>query len=164
MAEQEFDIVVIGGGPGGYLAAIRASQLGLHTALVEKESLGGVCLNWGCIPTKALLRNAEVLRLIRHSKDYGITVGEVAWDYESAYKRSRQVSNRLVRGVGFLMKKNRIAVFDGTASFLDGKQQEAKWFNGYKEFTSIVLMASLDLVSCSPASLYPPLTLQSPLP
>ncbi len=119
MAEQKFDVVVIGGGPGGYLAAIRASQLGLHTALVEKESLGGVCLNWGCIPTKALLRNAEVLRLIKHSKDYGISVGEVSWDYEPAYKRSRQVSNRLVRGVGFLMKKNQITVFEGKASFLD---------------------------------------------
>ena len=122
MAEKSFDVVVIGGGPGGYLSAIRASQLGLHTALVEKESLGGVCLNWGCIPTKALLRNAEVLRLVKNAKDYGITTGEISWDYEAAYKRSRQVSNRLVRGVGFLMKKNQIAVFDGEASFLDGNR------------------------------------------
>ncbi len=122
MAEKSFDVVVIGGGPGGYLSAIRASQLGLHTALVEKESLGGVCLNWGCIPTKALLRNAEVLRLVKNAKDYGITTGDISWDYEAAYKRSRQVSNRLVRGVGFLMKKNQIAVFDGEASFLDGNR------------------------------------------
>ncbi len=122
MAEKNFDVVVIGGGPGGYLAAIRASQLGMHTALVEKESLGGVCLNWGCIPTKALLRNAEVLRLVKNAKDYGITTGDVSWNYEAAYKRSRQVSNRLVKGVGFLMRKNQITVFDGEASFVDGNR------------------------------------------
>src|SRR5579875_1433376 len=107
MAETSFDLVVLGGGPGGYVAAIRAAQLGLRTALVERESLGGICLNWGCIPSKALLRNAEVLTLINHAKDFGITVGNVEADYAAALKRCLGVVEKQVKGVGFLMRKNK---------------------------------------------------------
>ncbi len=112
---QTYDVVVVGGGPGGYVAAIRASQLGLKTALVEKEWLGGVCLNVGCIPSKALLKNAEVAHLLRkRSREFGFSFENLELDYGSAVKRSRQVSSRLTRGVGFLMKKNNIEVFMGT--------------------------------------------------
>lgn len=107
-------MVIIGGGPGGYVAAIRAGQLGLKTALVEREHLGGVCLNWGCIPTKALLHNAEVIRLLDQGKTYGFSFDRdsLQVDYATAQKRSRQVSGRLVKGVGFLMKKNHVNVFE----------------------------------------------------
>ena len=115
MPDTQFDVVVVGGGPGGYVAAIRAGQLGLKVALVEKENLGGVCLNWGCIPTKALLRNAEVLTLVQESKEYGLTISGLEADWGAAVKRSRQVSERLVKGVGTLMKKNRVQVIEGTA-------------------------------------------------
>jgi dihydrolipoamide dehydrogenase len=112
----QFDVLVIGGGPGGYVAAIRAAQLGLKTAVVEREALGGVCLNWGCIPSKALLRNAELLNIIHEqSKDFGFSFDGFSADFEKAYKRSRQVSQRLVKGVGFLMKKNNIEVITGAA-------------------------------------------------
>jgi dihydrolipoamide dehydrogenase len=111
MPDTAFDLIVLGGGPGGYVAAIRAAQLGLHVALVEREFLGGVCLNIGCIPSKALLRNAEVVRTFQHAKDYGITVDKFTPDYAAAVARSRTVSNRLVKGVEFLMKKNKIQVF-----------------------------------------------------
>ncbi len=112
---QTYDVVVVGGGPGGYVAAIRASQLGLKTALVEKEWLGGVCLNVGCIPSKALLKNAEVAHLLRkRGREFGFSFENLDLDYGSAVKRSRQVSSRLTRGVGFLMKKNNIEVFMGT--------------------------------------------------
>jgi dihydrolipoamide dehydrogenase len=103
----------VGGGPGGYVAAIRASQLGLRTALVERESLGGICLNWGCIPSKALLRNAEVLTLVRNAKDFGITVGEVSADYSAAMRRCKVIVEKQVKGVAFLMRKNNVAVFTG---------------------------------------------------
>ncbi len=112
---QTYDVVVVGGGPGGYVAAIRASQLGLKTALVEKEWLGGVCLNVGCIPSKALLKNAEVAHLLRkRGREFGFSFENLDLDYGSAVKRSRQVSSRLTRGVRFLMKKNNIEVFMGT--------------------------------------------------
>jgi dihydrolipoamide dehydrogenase len=112
----QFDVLVIGGGPGGYVAAIRAAQLGLKTAVVEREALGGVCLNWGCIPSKALLRNAELLNIIHEqSKDFGFSFDGFSADFEKAYKRSRQVSQRLVKGVGFLMKKNNVEVITGAA-------------------------------------------------
>ena len=109
-----YDVVIIGGGPGGYVAAIRAGQLGLKTALVEREHLGGVCLNWGCIPTKALLHNAEVIHLLDQGKTYGFSFdrGSLQVDYTVAQKRSRQVSGRLVKGVQFLMKKNHVDVFE----------------------------------------------------
>lgn len=114
-----FDVLVIGGGPGGYVAAIRAAQLGLSVGLVEREALGGVCLNWGCIPSKALLRNAELLQIIREqSKELGFSFDNFSADFEKAYKRSRQVSQRLVKGVGFLMKKNNIQVIEGAAILL----------------------------------------------
>ncbi|TCD05198.1 dihydrolipoyl dehydrogenase [Erythrobacteraceae bacterium CFH 75059] len=113
MAEP-FDVIVLGSGPGGYVAAIRAAQLGLKTAIVERELLGGVCLNWGCIPTKALLRSAEVLNLMRHAKDFGLSVaGAIEADLEAVVKRSRGVAKQLNQGVGHLMKKNGIAVFMG---------------------------------------------------
>ncbi len=113
---MQYDVLVIGGGPGGYVAAIRAAQLGLKTAVVEREALGGVCLNWGCIPSKALLRNAELLNIIHEqSKDFGFSFDGFSADFEKAYKRSRQVSQRLVKGVGFLMKKNNIEVITGAA-------------------------------------------------
>lgn len=108
-----FDVAVLGAGPGGYVAAIRAAQLGLKVALIERDQLGGICLNWGCIPTKVLLRNAEVVELIKDGEDYGILYDNLRLDYAKAYKRSREVSNRLVKGVEFLMKKNNVKVFIG---------------------------------------------------
>lgn len=130
-----YDVVVIGAGPGGYVAAIRASQLGLKTAIVDKQWLGGVCLNVGCIPSKALLKNAEVAHTLRErGKDFGFSFENLQLDYSAAVKRSRQVSDRLTKGVGFLMKKNNIDVFMGTAKLTgttaltvtdrDGKVQE----------------------------------------
>jgi dihydrolipoamide dehydrogenase len=110
---MNYDLIVIGSGPGGYVAAIRASQLGLKTAIVEKESLGGVCLNWGCIPTKALLKSAEVFEYINHAADYGIKVGESAVDFDSVVKRSRTVADGMSKGVQFLMRKNKIDVLSG---------------------------------------------------
>ncbi len=116
MSENQYDVVVIGAGPGGYMAAIRASQLGLKTALVEKQWLGGVCLNVGCIPSKALLKNAEVAHTLRErGKEFGFSFENLKLDYSAAVKRSRQVSDRLTRGVNFLMKKNNIDVHMGTA-------------------------------------------------
>jgi len=113
---DEFDVVVIGAGPGGYVAAIRASQLGLKTAIIDKEWLGGVCLNIGCIPSKALLKNAEVAHILRErGKDFGFSLDNLVLDYSSAVKRSRQVSDRLTKGVAFLMKKNHISVIMGSA-------------------------------------------------
>jgi dihydrolipoamide dehydrogenase len=120
MAETNFDLVVIGAGPGGYVAAIRAAQLGMKTAVVERESLGGICLNWGCIPTKALLRSAEVYRQMQHAASYGLGADNIRFDLSAIVKRSREVSKRLSNGVGFLMKKNKIAVVEGTAR-LTGK-------------------------------------------
>jgi len=116
---DRYDVVVIGGGPGGYVAAIRSSQLGLKTALVERENLGGICLNWGCIPSKALLRNAELAHILtKRAKDFGFSFDNVRLDYKVAVKRSRQVSNRLVKGVEFLMRKNKIDVYRGTGELV----------------------------------------------
>src|SRR5947207_4643595 len=116
MADQSFDIIVIGAGPGGYVAAIRASQLGFKTAIVERDYLGGICLNWGCIPTKALLRSAEIYHYMQHAKDYGLKADNVSYDAAAVVKRSRGVSKRLNDGVGFLMKKNKVSVIWGEAS------------------------------------------------
>ncbi len=110
---MNYDLIVVGSGPGGYVAAIRASQLGLKTAIVEKSDIGGVCLNWGCIPTKALLKSAQVFDYINHAKDYGITVGEHSADFPAIIKRSRDVANGMSKGVQFLMKKNKIDVLIG---------------------------------------------------
>src|SRR5271157_1812402 len=110
-----YDILIIGGGPGGYVAAIRAAQLGFRTAVVEREHLGGICLNWGCIPTKALLRSAEIFHYLQHAKDYGLSAENVTYDPSAVVKRSRAVSKRLNDGVGFLMKKNKVTVIWGEA-------------------------------------------------
>jgi dihydrolipoamide dehydrogenase len=120
--ELTYDVVVIGGGPGGYVAAIRAAQLGLHTAVVERESLGGICLNWGCIPSKTLLRNAEVLSLVNHAKEYGITVHEVSADYAAAMARCASVVDKQVKGVSFLMGKNKIDVHKGEGRLASATQ------------------------------------------
>jgi dihydrolipoyl dehydrogenase len=116
MAEQSFDIIVIGSGPGGYVTAIRASQLGFKTAIVERDYLGGICLNWGCIPTKALLRSSEVFHYLEHASAYGLSAEKVGFDPAAVVKRSRVVSKRLNDGVGFLMKKNNIPVIWGEAA------------------------------------------------
>ena len=120
MAETAFDLVVIGAGPGGYVAAIRASQLGMKTAIVERENLGGICLNWGCIPTKALLRSSEIYHLLHRLDEFGFSAKDISFDVKKIVERSRKVAGRLSGGVGFLMKKHKITVFDGTAK-LKGK-------------------------------------------
>ena len=117
----EYDIVVIGSGPGGYVTAIRASQLGFKTALVEKENLGGVCLNWGCIPTKALLKSAQVFDYLKHSKDYGINIKEYDKDFNAVVNRSRNIANDMSKGVDFLMKKNKIDVIEGFGKIMPNK-------------------------------------------
>src|SRR5947199_8137538 len=116
MADTSFDIVIIGSGPGGYVTAIRAAQLGFKVAIVEKQYLGGICLNWGCIPTKALLRSADVFHMMQHAKDYGLSAEKVSYDPKAVVARSRGVSKRLNDGVGFLMKKNKVTVIWGDAS------------------------------------------------
>lgn len=119
---MQYDIIVIGSGPGGYVTAIRASQLGFKTAVIEKESLGGVCLNWGCIPTKALLKSAQVFEYLHHAKDYGISADNVKADFSAVVKRSRDVAEGMSKGVQFLMKKNKIDVIMGTAKVKAGKK------------------------------------------
>ena len=116
----DFDVVIIGGGPGGYVAAIRASQLGLKTAIVERENLGGICLNWGCIPTKALLKSGEVYEQLGHLGDYGLKIEGRSYDFTKVIERSRGVAKQLSSGVAFLMKKHKIEVFDGTAKLEKG--------------------------------------------
>src|SRR2546423_5061702 len=116
MADTSFDIIIIGSGPGGYVTAIRAAQLGFKAAIVEKSYLGGICLNWGCIPTKALLRSAEIFHYMQHAKDYGLSAEKVAYDAKAVVQRSRGVSKRLNDGVGFLMKKNKVTVIWGEAA------------------------------------------------
>ena len=118
MAETSFDIIIIGSGPGGYVAAIRAAQLGFKTAIVESKYLGGICLNWGCIPTKALLRSAEIFHYMQRANEFGLSAGKVDYDTGAIVKRSRAISKRLNDGVGFLMKKNKISVIWGEA-FID---------------------------------------------
>jgi len=116
MADTSFDIIIIGSGPGGYVTAIRAAQLGFKTAIVEKSYLGGICLNWGCIPTKALLRSAEIFHYMQHVKDYGLSADKVTYDPKAVVQRSRGVSKRLNDGVGFLMKKNKVTIIWGEAA------------------------------------------------
>ena len=113
---ENYDLIVLGSGPGGYVAAIRAAQLGLKTAIVERENLGGICLNWGCIPTKALLRSAEIFHYMQHAGDYGLTASNISADIDAVVKRSRGVAKQLNQGIGHLMKKNKITVHMG-----DGK-------------------------------------------
>src|SRR5688572_18931943 len=120
MAENTFDLVVVGAGPGGYVAAIRAAQLGMKTAIVEREHLGGICLNWGCIPTKALLRSSEIYHLLHRLDEFGFSAKDITFDIGKIVERSRKVAGRLSSGVGYLMKKHKIQVFDGAAK-LKGK-------------------------------------------
>ncbi len=127
---MEFDVIVLGSGPGGYVTAIRASQLGLKTAIVERESLGGVCLNWGCIPTKALLKSANVFEYIKHAEDYGLKVENADKDFDAVVKRSRGVAEGMSNGIGFLMKKNKIEVIMGEGKVLPGKKIQVKSSDG----------------------------------
>ncbi|MFT3967298.1 MAG: dihydrolipoyl dehydrogenase, partial [Sphingobium sp.] len=117
---SSYDLIVLGSGPGGYVAAIRGAQLGLKVAIVERELLGGICLNWGCIPTKALLRSAEIYHYMNHAKDYGLAAEKISADIEAVVKRSRGVASQLNKGVTHLMKKNRIAVHTGSGKLLGG--------------------------------------------
>lgn len=121
---SKYDIIVLGSGPGGYVTAIRASQLGFKTAVVEKESLGGVCLNWGCIPTKALLKSAQVFEYLKHASDYGLSVKEYDKDFDAVVNRSRNVAEGMSKGVQFLMKKNKIDVINGFGKLKPGKKVE----------------------------------------
>ncbi|WP_333816827.1 dihydrolipoyl dehydrogenase [Tabrizicola sp.] len=141
MAAQSFDVIVIGAGPGGYVAAIRASQLGLKVAIVEREHLGGICLNWGCIPTKALLRSAEVFHLMHRAKDFGLKADGIGYDLPAVVARSRGVAKQLSGGIGHLMKKNKVTVFMGTATLPKQGVVSVKTDKGTEELTakSIIL-------------------------
>jgi dihydrolipoamide dehydrogenase len=130
---MKYDVIVLGSGPGGYVTAIRASQLGLKTAVVEREALGGICLNWGCIPTKALLKSANVFEYIAHAEDYGISVAKPKADFGGMVKRSRGVADGMSKGVQFLMKKNKIDVIMGNGKLLPGKQLEVTDEAGKKQ-------------------------------
>ena len=129
---NQFDVIIIGSGPGGYVAAIRASQLGLKVAVIERESLGGICLNWGCIPTKALLKSAQVFEYLNHASDYGISVKDVTADFGAMIGRSRGVADGMSKGVQFLMKKNKVTVIMGNAQLLKGKVVEVTDAEGKK--------------------------------
>lgn len=130
---MNYDVIVIGSGPGGYVTAIRASQLGLKTAIIERESLGGICLNWGCIPTKALLKSAQVFEYLNHAKEYGISADNIKADFGAVIKRSRDVADGMSKGIQFLMKKNKIDVIMGTATVKAGKKVEVKAADGKTE-------------------------------
>ena len=132
MSSTKFDLIVLGSGPGGYVAAIRASQLGLKTAIVEAEELAGICHNWGCIPTKALLKSAQVYEYINHASDYGITVKDATADFGSMVKRSRGVADGMSKGVQFLMKKNKIEIISGWGKIQPGKKVEVSDKDGKK--------------------------------
>ena len=136
MSESSFDVAVIGGGPGGYVAAIRASQLGFKTAVIEREHLGGICLNWGCIPTKALLRTSELYHAMTHADAFGLSATGVSFDVEKIVKRSRQVAGQLSGGVGFLMKKNKITVIDGEARLVGGGKIAVQGKDGASEVSA----------------------------
>ncbi len=121
---MNYDVIVIGSGPAGYVAAIRAAQLGLKSAVVEREKLGGICLNWGCIPTKALLKSAQVFEYLKHAQDYGIKAGTPEADVTAIVKRSRNVAEGMSKGVQFLLKKNKVDTILGTGKLLKGKKVE----------------------------------------
>ena len=133
---SKYDLIILGSGPGGYVAAIRASQLGLKTAIIEKESLGGICLNWGCIPTKALIKSAEVFDYLKHAKDYGLKIKEYDKDFNAVVNRSRNVANTMSKGVNFLMKKNKIDVIIGHGTLLPGKKVLVQSENEEKEVSA----------------------------
>jgi len=127
---MKYDIIVIGGGPGGYVTAIRASQLGFKTAVVEKESLVGVCLNWGCIPTKALLKSAQVYDYLKHVDQYGLKAESIDKDFSAVVTRSRNIANGMSKGVQFLMKKNKIDIIEGFGKVKTGKKIDVTTSNG----------------------------------
>ncbi|MEM1079894.1 MAG: FAD-dependent oxidoreductase, partial [Pseudomonadota bacterium] len=115
MSDQSFDLIVIGAGPGGYVAAIRGAQLGMNVACIEREHLGGICLNWGCIPTKAMLRSAEVLHLAQRATDFGLSIDDPTHDLDAIVKRSRAIAKQLSNGVGYLFRKNKVTSIMGAA-------------------------------------------------
>ena len=133
---MNYDIIVIGSGPGGYVTAIRASQLGFKTAIIEKENLGGICLNWGCIPTKALLKSAQVFKYINHAEDFGLNKVEASFDFPNVVQRSRGVAEKMSKGVEFLMKKNNIDVIFGTAKVKPGKKVAVEKDGAVTEYTA----------------------------
>ena len=141
MANTEFDLIIIGSGPGGYVAAIRAAQLGFKTAIVEKDALGGVCLNWGCIPTKALLRSAEVYHNMQNASDYGLTA-EAGFDLDAIVKRSRKIAGQLSGGIKFLMKKNKVSVIEGFATLKKGKEAPTVVVDGTDYTAKHVILAT----------------------
>ena len=118
MTREPFDMIVIGAGPGGYVSAIRGAQLGLKVAIVEREHMGGICLNWGCIPTKAMLRSAEVFHLMHRAKEFGLSAEGIGYDLDAVVARSRKVAKQLNSGVGHLLKKNKVTVFNGDARLI----------------------------------------------
>ena len=136
MAAKPFDLIVVGAGPGGYVAAIRGAQLGLNVAIVEREHLGGICLNWGCIPTKALLRSSEVFHLMQRAKEFGLSAGKVDYDLPAVVKRSRKVAAQLSGGIGHLMKKNKITVFMGAATLPAKGKVAVKTDKGVEELSA----------------------------
>ncbi len=136
MAAKAFDMIVIGAGPGGYVCAIRGAQLGLNVAVVEREHLGGICLNWGCIPTKAMLRSAEVFHLMHRAKDFGLTATGIGYDLNAVVQRSRGVAKQLSGGVGHLLKKNKVTVIMGTASLTGANAVTVKTDKGSEELTA----------------------------
>ncbi len=133
---MDFDVIVLGSGPGGYVAAIRAAQLGQKTAIIEKENLGGVCLNWGCIPTKALIKSAQVFEYMNHAEDYGLSVKDASHDFSKVVGRSRDVADGMSKGIQFLMKKNKIEVIEGTGVVKPGKKIEVTDAKGGKKTVS----------------------------
>ena len=139
---MKYDVIVLGSGPGGYPAAIRASQLGKKVAIVERESLGGICLNWGCIPTKALLKSAQVYEYTKHAADYGITIDKATADFVNVIKRSRGVADKMSKGIQFLMKKNKIDVIMGNGKLIASNKLEVTASDNSKqilEATNIIL-------------------------
>ncbi|MFN3723828.1 MAG: dihydrolipoyl dehydrogenase [Paracoccaceae bacterium] len=136
MAAQSFDVIVVGAGPGGYVAAIRASQLGKKVAIIERENLGGICLNWGCIPTKAMLRSAEVFHLMERAKEFGLKADGIGYDLPAVVARSRAVAKQLSGGIGHLMKKNKVTVFMGTATLPKAGVVSVKTDKGTEELTA----------------------------
>ena len=136
MASNLFDLIVLGAGPGGYVAAIRASQLGLNVAVVEREHLGGICLNWGCIPTKAMLRSAEVYHLAERAKEFGLSAEKISFDLNKIVERSRKISSQLNQGVGHLLKKNKVTVFSGEAKLLDRSNVSINSDGKYEKITA----------------------------
>ena len=126
MANKQFDMVVIGSGPGGYVAAIRGSQLGLNVAVIEREDLGGICLNWGCIPTKSILRSAEVYHLMQRASEFGLKAEKIDFDLNQIIRRSRSIAKQLSGGVTHLLRKNKVTVFSGEAKFKSGNELTIK--------------------------------------